>query len=303
LYHIKKINLLKANILFIINPVSGGKNKSKIPTLIDSFLDKSKFNANFCYTEYIGHAAELAEEAAQKNFDVITAVGGDGTINEVATVVMKYSKILAIIPQGSGNGLARFLKIPMSPSKAIALINTYKVDCIDTGKLNGRFFFNIAGIGFDAHISAAFANNKTRGLKGYVSMFLKEMTNYKSQEYAIEIDGVVYHKKAFAVSIANSSQYGNNVFISPKSSATDGLLDVCIVKSFPLYQLPVLVYQMIRATTHRSNLVEIIRGKHIKITRPKEDSIHLDGEAFLMGKEIEAQIMPLSLNIITNTPK
>lgn len=292
-------NLLKTNILFIINPISGGKKKLKIPALVDRCLDKTKFNANYSFTEYVGHASELAEEAANKNFDVIVAVGGDGTINEVAAKVVQSDKALGIIPLGSGNGLARFLKIPLQTKKAIQLLNTLNVKQIDTAKLNGKPFFNMAGMGFDAQLSAVFAGNKSRGLKGYIEMGLKEMASYKAQAYEIEIDGQIYVRKAFVISIANSSQYGNNVYISPTSSITDGLLDVCIVKPFPLYKLPRLAYHMLRARTHRSDMVEIIRGQHIKIRRSKEDAIHLDGEPSFMGKDIDIEILPLSLNVIT----
>jgi diacylglycerol kinase (ATP) len=295
---LKYIKLVKANILFIINPISGGKKKTKIPALIDAYLDKSKFNPNFSFTEYVGHAAEIAEEAGNKNFDIIIAVGGDGTINEIAPKVMQLQKTLGIIPFGSGNGLARFLNIPMDTKKAIALINNLKIITIDTAKLNHRHFFNMAGMGFDAHISSVFAGNKSRGLKGYIEMGLKEMTSYQPQRYKLDIDGVIYQRDATMISVANSSQYGNNVYISPKSSLTDGLLDVCIVKPFPLYKLPILAYQMLRATTHRSDMVEIIQGKKISIVRTKEDPVHLDGEPFLMGKEIQMEVFPLSLNII-----
>ena len=268
--------------------------------MIDHYLDKAKFNANFSFTDHVGHATELAEEAAKKDFDIIVAVGGDGTINEVAAKVMQYKKILGIIPQGSGNGLARFLKIPLNIKKAIQLINAYKVETIDCATLNGKFFFNMAGMGFDAHISAEFANHKTRGLYGYVKTVLKELKAYQPQSYQIDIDGVAYQRNAFVISIANSSQYGNNVFISPASSTSDGLLDVCIIKEFPLYKLPVLAYQMIGAKTDQSAMVEIIRGKHIHITRNSEDTIHLDGEAFIMDKEIAIEVIPLALKIMTN---
>jgi diacylglycerol kinase (ATP) len=291
--------VVKANILFIINPISGGKKKAKIPGLLATYLDGTKYNSSYRFTEYVGHAAEIADEAASKNFDIIVAVGGDGTINEIASKVIQYKKILGIIPFGSGNGLARFLKIPMNTKNAIKLINECKVQLIDTAKLNDRYFFNMAGMGFDAHISMVFASNKSRGLKGYMEMGLKEMISYKAQSYEIEIDGKSYHQRAFAVSIANSAQYGNNVYISPKSSITDGLLDVCIVKEFPRYKLPVLAYQMVRATTDRSALVEIIKGKSIKIKRQKADAIHLDGEPLLMDKEIDVVIFPLSLSVIT----
>lgn len=290
--------LVKKNILFIINPISGGKSKSSVPSLIDKYLDKNIYNPNFNFTEYVGHGAELAEEAAKKGFDVIVAVGGDGTINEVATKVLEHKKILGIIPLGSGNGLARFLKIPISVKNAILSINTFNLIAIDAAQLNGKCFFNMAGVGFDAHISNVFANNNTRGLKGYVELGLKEVTAYRPQKYTVEIDGVTYKRDAVMISVANSSQYGNNVYISPQSSITDGLLDVCIIKPFPLYKLPVLAYQMLKATTHQSAMVEIIAGKKIKINRMAEDAIHLDGEAFMMGKEIEIEIIPSCLTVI-----
>jgi diacylglycerol kinase (ATP) len=291
--------LAKSNILFIINPISGGKQKKNIPALIDIHLDKTRFNANFSFTEYVGHAAEIAAEASSKNFDIVVAVGGDGTINEVASKVMEQGKILGILPFGSGNGLSRFLKIPMNTVKAIQVINDLNVMKMDTATFNGKRYFNMAGMGFDAHISSIFAGNKKRGLSGYVKLGLKEMLNYKPATYTIIVDGQSFKRKAFVVSIANSSQYGNNTYISPEASVSDGLLDVCIVKSFPLILLPKLAYVMLRAKTHESDMVEIIRGKDIQILRPQEAAIHIDGEPFIMGKEITISVNPLSLNIIT----
>ncbi|WP_343531006.1 diacylglycerol kinase family protein [Pedobacter sp.] len=290
----------KSNILFIINPISGGKKKSDLPALIDQFLDKEKYAPIYAFTEYIGHAAELAEEAEKKNYDVIVAVGGDGTINEVASKLVYSDKTLAIIPFGSGNGLARFLNIPLNAKKAITLINTAKPQLIDTAELNGRKFFNMAGMGFDAHLSSVFAGNKKRGLKSYVELGFKEITTYKAQPYHIEIDGKEYDNPAFAISIANSSQYGNNVYISPKSSLTDGYLDVCIIHPISLVKLPLLAFQMITAKTHQSSLVKIIRGKHIKIKRTAADAVHLDGEPLKLGEELEIKIIPASLKILSN---
>ena len=291
--------MLKYNILFIINPISGGKAKQQIPALIDRYLDRSKFNANFSFTSYIGHAAEIVEEAANKNFDVIVAVGGDGTINEIAGKVIGQQKILGIIPFGSGNGLARSLNIPLNPKNAIKAINQFNVKTIDAATLNDKYFFNMAGIGFDAHVSAAFVGNKTRGLSGYIKLGLKEIINYKPEWYEIAIDGVLYQREAFIVSIANSSQYGNDVHISPKSALDDGLLEVCVIRPLKWYKLPLLGYQMLTAKTHQSKWVEIISGKHIHITRTKENAIHIDGEPFFMGKSIEIGIIPAGLKVIT----
>ena len=289
----------RLNILFIINPISGGKNKSKIPFLIGKLLDSTRFIPSYSFTEYAGHASELAEEAANHNFDVIVAVGGDGTINEVASKVVAYKKTLGIIPFGSGNGLARFLKIPLNPAAAIGVINAFQVLNIDTGTFNGRGFYNMAGMGFDAYISSVFAEDKSRGLTGYLKLGLKEVLSYKAQTYDLVIDGKEYSFKAFVISIANSSQYGNNAHIAPTASVTDGLFDICIIKEFPMFKLPVLAYEMLSATTDKSRYVEIIKGKEVVIKRPEEGAIHIDGEPLFMGKDIKVSIVPLSLNVIS----
>ncbi|WP_432712318.1 diacylglycerol/lipid kinase family protein [Pedobacter sp.] len=288
----------KSNILFIINPISGGKDKMKIPALIDTYLDRSRFIGNYRITEYAGHAAEIVEETLSLDFDIIVAVGGDGTINEVGAKVLEQKKVLGIIPFGSGNGLARFLKIPMDPRKALEVINQCHITHIDTATFNEKVYFNMAGMGFDAHVSAVFAGNKKRGLSGYLKLGLKEMLSYKPDTYTILVDGKSYTRKAFVVSVANSSQYGNNAHISPLASVSDGLLDVCVIKNFPLYRIPVLAFYMLTAKTHHSGMVEIIKGKDIHISRPTAAAIHIDGEPFMMGKEIDISIKPLSLRVI-----
>ncbi len=298
MYPHSKALQVKTNILFVINPISGGKAKLRIPALIDKYLDKEKFNANFRLTEYVGHATEIVEEAIAKNFDIIVAAGGDGTINEVASKVLEHKKILGILPLGSGNGLARFLNIPQNLKEAILLINQLKTDVIDSAYFNNKSFFNLAGMGFDAHLSAAFSKDKKRGLTGYIKLSLKEVFNYKDELYILNIDGVEYKRKAFAITVANSSQYGNNVYIAPNASVKDGLLDVCIIKPFSLLKLPVLSYVMLKGTAETSDMIEIIKGKNIKISRAQDGPVHVDGEPLKMGKELEAKINPLSLEVI-----
>ena len=288
----------KINILFIINPISGGRGKLRIPDFIDKYLDKEKFSPNFVFSEYVGHAGELADEAATKNFDVIVAAGGDGTINEVASQVLKHKKILGILPLGSGNGLARFLNISKNLRYALSIINNFNIDEIDTAEFNSKCFFNLAGMGFDAHLSAVFSKDKKRGLSGYVKLGFKEVFNYQAQTYLLNIDGVEYKRKAFAISIANSSQYGNDVYIAPNASVKDGLLDVCIIKPFPILKLPILGYVMLRAKAETSDMIEIIKGKNIKIIRETAGAVHVDGEPLQMGAEIDAVIKPLSLKVI-----
>ena len=297
---IKKFALQKYTILFVINSISGGKKKLSLPAVIEANLDKNKFSATFSFTNVAGHATRIAHDAVSKDIDIIVAVGGDGTINEIAQELLGTDKILGIIPLGSGNGLARALHIPMNTKKAIAVINKLDTKLIDAAKLNQKYFLNMAGIGFDAHVSAVFAGSKSRGLKGYLKMGLKEVLSYHPQKYELNIDGKIYEREAFVISIANSTQYGNNFHISPNSSLTDGFLEICIVKPLPLYKLLILALQMLCSTTHRSKMVEIISGQHIQIKREAAAVVHLDGEPVEMNNFIEIDVIPLALKVITN---
>jgi len=289
---------LKKNIVFIINPISGGKSKTKFPAMAAKFLDAAKFNATYIFTKGPGHAYELATEVQNRDSDVLVAVGGDGTINEVASGIGDSGKIMGIIPYGSGNGLARSLGISLDDRRAVQTLNKFNVIKIDSGTLNERNFFNMAGIGFDAHISAVFAHNITRGLGGYVKAAIAEISNYKCQNYMLEIDGRRINRDDFMISIANSSQFGNNAHISPFASLEDGLLDVVITKPFPLYQFPVLGYRMFNKSTHLSKYVEIIKGKEIRILRTESGAIHIDGEPCNMASELTINIKPLSLSVL-----
>lgn len=289
---------MKRKILFVINPISGGKTKYNFPEKIDKYLDKSKFDSECVFTEYHGHGSLLAAEALRNGVDIIVAVGGDGTINEVATQVEGTNKLMGIIPFGSGNGLARSLSIPLGDVQAIKRINKLHVSKIDSGTFNGRKFFNMAGIGFDAQISARFAENVKRGLSSYVKIAFSEVSNYRSQHYRLTIDGKEYEHQAFMISVANSSQYGNNAHISPFASLNDGMLDICILKPFPLYKFPALVFRMFRKNTHKSNYLEIIQGSKISIIRDCVAAVHLDGEPIEMGTELSIGINPHSLNIL-----
>lgn len=290
--------LRKERILFIVNPISGGEDKIRIPTLVDENLDLNLFDAEIVFTEYGGHASTLAQEAIKDGFDIVASVGGDGTINEVASVLVSTEKKMAIIPSGSGNGLARTLNIPLKKSEAIKRINERNFKKIDSAVLNQRHFFNMAGLGFDAHISALFADHPKRGIGGYVSNVLREVKHYKPQEYSIVIDGVSYSREAFMVSIANSSQYGNNTHISPLAEVDDGLLDICIIKPFPLHLFPTLVYKMLNKSVHHSKYLEIIRGREVTIGVGDRTPVHIDGEPLFVSREINISVKHKSLNII-----
>ena len=266
--------------------------------MIDKYLDHQKFRSTYVFTERIGHAFELALTAVNNKTEIVVAVGGDGTINEIASSLEGTRCIMGIIPCGSGNGLARSLSIPLNNKKALLRLNNLSTDQIDSGTINGKKFFNMAGVGFDAHISKMFAQSITRGITGYVKTTFQELATYQAQQYSIYIDGTLYEREAFMISIANSSQFGNNAHISPFASLKDGLLDVCIIKPFPFYSFPLMGIQMFSKTAHRSKFVEIIKGKEIKILRKSSAPVHLDGEPENMTSELHISIRPLSLTIV-----
>jgi len=291
---------LERKALFIINPISGGKKKDGVPELIEKYLDTNLFKPVIVFSDGVSHARQIAKEAVDK-FDLVVAVGGDGTVNEVASAIVGSNTTLGIVPFGSGNGLSRFLNIPMDTQKAIQMLGTGKEITVDSARLNGQPFFNMAGMGFDAHISEVFSHTKKRGFITYIKSSIKEVINYKPQNYHLEIDGKIYDREAFMLSFANSSQYGNNAHISPQASIQDGLLDVCVIKKFPLWRFFEMGIRMMTKTTDRTKYVEIIRGKHILVKRSVPGPLHLDGEPQTGGTDAEIILIPNSLKVIAGS--
>jgi diacylglycerol kinase (ATP) len=288
---------LKRKALFIINPVSGGKSKEGVPDLIEKNLDKAIFESTIIYSDGIRHAHELAQRAIG-TYELVVAVGGDGTVNEIASAIVCSNTVMGILPYGSGNGLSRFLGIPMDTEKAIRNLNNWHVEAIDAATANGDWFFNMAGMGFDAHIAEVFSHEEKRGFSTYVKSAFHEISNYKADTYYIDVDGVESKHEAFMLSFANSSQYGNNAHVSPDASVQDGLLDVCIIRQFPLWRFIEMGVRMFTKTADGSKYVSIMRGKHIKIRRDKPGPMHLDGEPRIAGTNVEIIVIPSSLKII-----
>ncbi len=290
---------MKKRIIFVINPISGGKEKKDFPDIARKHFDEKVHDVQYFFTKYKGHANAIAEKAVSDNeADVVVAVGGDGTINEVASALEGTKVAMGIVPRGSGNGLALSLKIPLDAGKALQTILGGRIIKIDTGVLNDMKFFNMAGLGFDAQISYKFADLKSRGLIGYIRTAFNEITTYKPSVYSLVIDDKSFSKKAFMISIANSSQYGNNAHIAPGALLNDGVLDVCIIKPFPLYLFSVLGIRMFTKTSDQSKYLEIIKGKNIRIKTERRNIVHLDGEPQLTEKEISILIKPSSLSVL-----
>ena len=200
-------------IKFVVNPISGTQSKELILNLLDEKIDKARYTWEVVYTERAGHAVEIAAKAAEEKADIVVAIGGDGTINEIARSLVHTDTALGIIPCGSGNGLARHLHIPMEPKKALEVLNEGCLDTIDYGKINGTDFFCTCGVGFDAFVSLKFAHAGKRGLLTYLEKTLQESLKYQPETYELETENGVSKYKAFLIACGNASQYGNNAYI------------------------------------------------------------------------------------------
>lgn len=287
---------MKKCICFIINPISGIGKKGKIPKIIEKHLDLSKFDYNIQYTSHRGHASTLTEELIRDGVDIVAIVGGDGSINEVGAVVCDTLTSLAIIPSGSGNGIARHLGIPLKLKDAIQRINTGKVKTVDTFLINNKPAIGFAGFGFDAHIAKKFDEFHKRGLLSYVRLVIKEYSKFKGFEVAL--NGRVY-QNLFFCSIANTSQFGNGFKISPESKMDDTLLEIVCIKKTNLFGMINLVMASLFGSIHQSKNVEIIPLPYGQL-KLSENLGHIDGDPITINnKSIDFQVVPKSLKIIT----
>lgn len=275
--------------LIILNPASGTTSKRKILPIIRRKLDKLNISYEIVGTKYPGHATELAAEAAAQGRPAVLACGGDGTVNEVAKGLLGSNTVLGIIPAGSGNGLARHLGIPIDVSLALNVIASQNVIISDYGTANGRPFFCTFGVGFDAAISERCARQKRRGLLMYLHTMLNECVKFKPEEYKIETGGRIITERAFLVVCCNASQYGNNAFIAPDASVTDGLLDITIVHSDDLLSRAVVGADIVSGNIGKGALSEIIRTDSATIYRKTPGLAHIDGEAITMPETIKIQ--------------
>jgi YegS/Rv2252/BmrU family lipid kinase len=287
----------KQKICFIVNPISGIGRQKIIEKLIDQLLDRTKFEYEIQYTKAAKHATELAQNAVQQNFDIVVAVGGDGSVNETAKGLIGSKTAMAILPTGSGNGLARHLKIPIDLKKAMEVINNSNKTTIDSINMDNEVFVNVAGIGFDAHIGWEFAKFGKRGFSSYLKVILREFPKYKARNYELIIDGKTIHEEAFLISFANGSQWGNNAYIAPTADISDGVMDIAILKNFKFMSALSIGYKLFKKTLHNSTHLEIIKAKEVTVKQPSTIA-HIDGEPIEIGNNIHIKVNPLSLNVI-----
>lgn len=288
----------KKKIIFIVNPISGTQSKELVLSLLDEKIDKEMYTWEVVYTERAGHAIEIAADAADKNTDIVVAVGGDGTINEIARSLVHTNTALGIIPCGSGNGLARHLQISMDPRKALEILNDGIIDIIDYGKINGTDFFCTCGVGFDAFVSLKFANAGKRGLLTYLEKTLQESLKYQPETYELETEDGTSKYKAFLIACGNASQYGNNAYIAPQATLTDGLLDVTILEPFTVLDVPALAFQLFNKTIDQNSRIKTFRCKKLCIHRSSPGVVHFDGDPMQADEDIKIELIQKGLRVV-----
>ena len=290
----------KTTITFIINPISGTSSKEDFPQIVGQLIDRDRFDVEIVFTEYAGHAAEIAKERAQQGRDVVVAVGGDGTVNEVARSLTHTDTALGIIPCGSGNGLARHLRLPLDIKKALGVINQCHIEAFDYGVINDLPFFCTCGMGFDAFISLKFAEAGKRGPITYVENVLKEGLKYKPEIYEVEDASGKMRHKAFLIACANASQYGNNAYIAPGATMKDGKMDVIIMEPFNALDAPQIAADLFMKTLGNNSKIKTFRADHIRIKRKQPGAIHFDGDPVMTDCDIDVHIEHLGIRIVTD---
>ncbi len=287
----------KKTIYIIINPVSGTKSKKGLPEKTMA-LDPREYDVHMFMTGYEGHASQIAKDAVEKNIDYVIAVGGDGTINEVAQMLVNTNVVFGIIPSGSGNGLARELGIPLNHQKALEVIKENNIKKIDYGIANDNIFFCTCGVGFDAQVSEKVLNQSSRGKLMYAKSMISVFSNFEPEKYKVTADGEVFEDKAFLVTCANASQYGNDSFIAPLADIQDGKMNIAILKPLSVLRVTQTAIQLMsKNIRNNSKLVEMITSEAL-IEREREGVMHLDGNAIQTGKNITVKIVPKGLNVL-----
>ena len=286
------------HLVFIINPRSGKDRVKAIQAEIDKTLDHQQFSFEVQYTEYAKHGIELARDATSKRAFAVVAVGGDGSVNDIMKGLLGSNTALAIIPKGSGNGMARTLGIPRDVKAAIDIINRGNTVQMDVGYANDIPFISNAGVAFDALISKKFAKSVRRGLPAYSWLVTKHLWTYKEWEWDIVIDGKSMKEKAFIINVANGRQFGYNFQIAPGASWTDGLLDVVVVKKFPKIFGGLMALRLLQGSILSSRYVDHYAAKEVVISHPELRLMQTDGDAYVSPNRIAFRIEPGAQRLI-----
>ena len=288
----------KKSILFLINPKSGVQKKKKVLQVIEKNIDREVYDFSVEYTQYAGHATELASAAAKRGVDAVVAVGGDGTVNEVGRALVHSNTAMGVIPCGSGNGFARHLGIPLGAKQAVEFINKAVPTKIDYGKINNRPFFCACGVGFDALVSNDFAKGNQRGMFSYIQKTLIDWVTYKPEVYSIETSHSKKRIKAFVIACGNASQYGNNAYIAPFASMRDSLLTISVMHPFTPLDVPAVVTQLFSNNLSTSGYTKTFNAEWVRIIREKAGPAHFDGEPCEMEAELYIETVPAGISVL-----
>jgi len=288
---------------FIINPISG-KGKHKLTKkYLEKYFNYPQYNLVVKYTQYPKHATKLTQNSIKDNADIIVACGGDGTINEIASCLVKKEILLGIIPLGSGNGLASNLSISKNIEKAINIIKKGSIKKIDVGKINNNYFFSNTGVGFDADVIFNYDKMSSRSFKTYFKAVIKSFKNYKGYE-AVEfsINNSIQVVKPFMIFISNSNIMGYNMSLTPNASLDDGYLDVVIIPQVSKKQILYLGLLFLTNKTKIFKHQQYLKTKHIVVQKKYSNYFFLqkDGEKHIVNNNrLDVSLFNKSLNVIT----
>ncbi len=289
----------KKKLLFIVNPFAGHGSKSKIPNLIVNSIDKSKFEYDLVFTEYGGHAKIIAKEARANNMDAVVSVGGDGTVNEIASELLYADTALGIIPGGSGNGLSSHLGIGRNAKKAIEILDRYQIKKIDTATVNDQCYVNMAGVGIDGLVAYKTAQSSKRGFKTYLKGALTEAIKYKNQTYKVEIDGVVQEGKFLSINVANGSMFGYNFTVAADADTSDGYVDALMLHDAWKMDYFGNAWRFWAGRIHKSKFASMNKVTEVKVTTYEDTFMHIDGEGYpLQAGELSFKVQKHSLQVI-----
>jgi diacylglycerol kinase (ATP) len=285
-------------VFFIINKYSGPGYQPEVEGKLISRCGELNMECSIEFTQGRGHATELAKQAVRDGFKMVFAMGGDGTVNEVAKGLIHSPAIMGILPKGSGNGLARHLGIPLKFPAMLDVLSAEQHIEMDTILINEHLSVNVSGIGFDGHVAGLFGKNGKRGLISYGKLVIQEFLRFKEFNIALVVDGQSINRDAFIVALANSAQFGNNAKVSPFASVRDQYIDVCFIKKVPFIKAPGFALKMFNGTLNNSSFVEIIQAQKISIQFPNPMPFHVDGESMEATRNFAIKIQPRSLNML-----
>ncbi len=286
------------HLLFIVNPRSGTDRVKAIEAVLETRLDKNLFRYEIQLTECAGHGTDLARAAAEAGAYAVVAVGGDGSVADVAKGLYGTETALGILPKGSGNGFARSLGIPLALAGAVDILNKDRLLKVDVGFANEQLFLSNAGVAFDAEVTRLFAGSTRRGFRTYTEIILQNLFTYKARQWQLRVDGKEMTEDAFMVVVANGQQFGYNFKIAPGADYTDGLFDLVVVRRFPHIAAPFIALDSLLGRMHRNPYVETRQAREIEISHPELKIFHTDGDPYACDGKVVFRIESQALSVL-----